>query len=134
MQSEVKIYVNDILGIAELNTLLETNNWQISELINLESALNSSWCHVVARDVNNKLIGFVHVLSDGIFHAYILRMIVHPDFRKMGVGTRIMIELMRVLSEAGLKATLAATPGNEQFYEKFGFKRESKGIVAMCIR
>jgi len=125
---------NGEVDVQELNELLKTNNWNVADLDKLESALINSWCHIIARDSGGKLIGFVHVLSDGIFHAYVLRMIVHPDFRKKGVGSAIMSLLMRVLKDSQLKPTLAATPGNESFYEKFGFKRESRGIVAMCIR
>jgi len=134
MQSSYRILQNGEVDVQELNELLETNHWNVSDLGKLESALNNSWCHIIARDTGGKLIGFVHVLSDGIFHAYVLRMIVHPDFRKNGVGSAIMTLLMKVLKDSKLKPTLAATPGNEKFYEKFGFKRESRGIVAMCIR
>ncbi len=134
MQSSYRVLHNGEVDVQELNELLKTNNWNIGDFDKLESALSHSWCHIVARDSGGKLIGFVHVLSDGIFHAYVLRMIVHPDFRKNGVGSAIMTLLMKVLNDSKLKPTLAATPGNEKFYEKFGFKRESRGIVAMCIR
>jgi len=134
MSCRFQLHHNGEVTTTELNELLATNNWQVSDTAKLESALAGSWAHLIARDSTGKLIGFVHVLSDGIFHAYVLRMIVHPDFRRNGVGSAIMTELMRVLSEANLRPTLAATPGNEKFYERFGFKRESRGIVAMCIR
>lgn len=134
MQNSFQIIPNGQVEIAELNELLQTNNWQINDLTKLKSALANSWCYIIARAPNGRLIGFVHVLSDGIFHAYVLRMIVHPEFRKNGIGSSIMAELMKMLGEAKLKPTLGATPGNERFYEKFGFRRESHGIVAMCIR
>lgn len=74
------------------------------------------------------------MISDNIIHAYIFRMIVHPDYRKQGIGTAIMEELMKMLKEHKLRPTLVATPGNSKFYEKFGFISDPKGYTAMCIR
>lgn len=96
--------------------------------------LKSSWCYLTARDKNNRLVGFVQALSDDVFHAYILRLIVHPDVRGKGIGSNIFRELMFILEQHKLKPTLVATPGNRTFYEKFGFKQEVKGLTAMCKR
>jgi len=118
----------------ELNELFQTNNWQVADTEKLEKSINNSWGHITARNEGGALIGFVQVLSDGIMHAYILRMIVHPDYRKRGIGTQIMTELMKILNENGLKPALVATAGNDTFYGKFGFRSECKGLKAMCIR
>jgi ribosomal protein S18 acetylase RimI-like enzyme len=125
---------NDELNLTELNDLLRTNNWQIDPFEKLEKCIQSSWGWVTARSKENQLTAFVQVISDGIFHAYICRMIVHPDFRNRGIGSLVMTELMSMLRENNLKPTLAATPGNAKFYEKFGFQTTSKEITAMCIR
>lgn len=122
------------ISISELNNLLKTNDWQIDNTQKLERMLRSSWCYITARDKHNRLVGFVQTLSDDIFHAYILRLIVHPDFRGKGIGSNIFKELMLILELHKLKPTLVATPGNRKFYEKFGFKQEVKGLTAMCKR
>lgn len=133
MLKTIEIIKNGKISTVELNNLLKTNNWEIdSEKI--ETLLEQSWCYLSARDKENNLIGFVHVLSDDIFHAYILRLIVHPDYRKCGIGSLIMERLMSILNENNLKPTLVSTPGNQSFYEKFGFKTDVKGLTAMCVR
>lgn len=134
MVNDILITRNEILPADELNELFETNNWQIEPVDRLYELLKNTWGYITARTIENKLIGFVQVVSDGIFHAYICRMVVHPDFRKKGIGSMVMAELMKMLNENNLKPTLVATPGNSKFYERFGFRSNCKGLIAMCIR
>jgi ribosomal protein S18 acetylase RimI-like enzyme len=130
----ISIVRNEEVEPFELNELYRTHNWQVESLEKLGRSVQNSWGLITARSLDNKLIGFVQVISDGIRHAYILKMIVHPEFRNKGIGTQIMTELMELLRENELVPTLVATPGNDKFYEKFGFETESNGFKAMCIR
>jgi ribosomal protein S18 acetylase RimI-like enzyme len=118
----------------ELNELFATNNWQVEDLQKLRKSIKNAWCYITVRDGNNKLIGYVQVISDGILHAYILRLIVHPESRNNGIGTELMNEVMKIINKENMKPTLVAVPGKEKFYEKFGFKREINGLVAMLQR
>jgi ribosomal protein S18 acetylase RimI-like enzyme len=130
----INIIRNGEVTSLELNELFRTNNWYIEPLERLDKSLNNSWGWITARITDYTLIGFVQVISDGIRHAYILKMIVDPGFRKRGIGSLIMEELMDLLNENKLVPTLVATPGNYKFYKKFGFETESNGFIAMCIR
>ena len=134
MEEYVKIEMNEEIDANEINDLLETNKWRIQDTSKLEKALALSWCWLTARNERSQLIGFVQVLSNGIRHAYILRLIVHPDYQRIGVGTELMNRLMELLKENNLLPTLVAAPGKDKFYEKFGFKQECKEMKAMCIR
>jgi ribosomal protein S18 acetylase RimI-like enzyme len=118
----------------ELNELFATNNWKVDDLQKLQKSIKNAWCYITVRDKNNKLIGYVQVISDGILHAYILRLIVHPESRNNGIGTELMNEVMKIINKEKMKPTLVAVPGKEKFYEKFGFKREINGLVAMLQR
>lgn len=130
----ISIIRNERLNAGELNELLATNNWDIHPEEKLQQCVNNSWGHISARSAEGQLVGYVRVISDGIRHAYICSMIVHPHFRKKGVGSQIMKEVMAMLAENSLYPTLVANPGNRAFYEKFGFQQEPKGFTAMCIR
>lgn len=131
---EVRIIRNEPVDAIELNNLFKTHNWYVDPVDRLEKSIKNSWGWIAARNSDHTLIGFVQVISDGIRHAYILKMIVHPDFRKKGIGSRIMTELINLLNENDLVPTLVATPGNENFYKNFGFETQSNGFTAMCIR
>jgi ribosomal protein S18 acetylase RimI-like enzyme len=131
---EINIVRNGEVTSFELNELFRTHNWHIEPSERLEKSLNVSWGWITARNSNHSLVGFVQIISDGIRHAYILKMIVAPEYRNLGIGSQIMKELMGLLREYELVPTLVATPGNDKFYEKFGFETESNGFKAMCIR
>ena len=130
----MKIIRNEPINATELNRLFETAHWNIEPSTKLQEALEKTWGWLTVRDDSSNLIGFVRVFSDGLMHAYVLNMIVHPNHRKKGIGSALMTELMHFLGENKLVPTLAATPGNVDFYRKFGFETESNGITAMCIR
>lgn len=125
---------NPELSGKELNTLLATHGWGVSPDERLEKSFAHLWGWVAARDNNGLLIGFAGILSDGIFHAYIHRLIVHPIHRGHGVGTALMREMLTWIEGEGLQPTLVAVAGKEPFYEKFGFATQNGGCTAMCIR
>jgi len=67
-------------------------------------------------------IGMGRVLSDGISDGYIQDLVVHPAFRKKGIGTLIVTSLVERCKEAGISWICAvAEPGTESFYRPLGF-------------
>ncbi|WP_100488405.1 GNAT family N-acetyltransferase [Sporolactobacillus pectinivorans] len=125
---------NELVNAVELNELLATNNWDVHPIERLEEGIKASWGNVCVRNENRQLIGYARILSDGIRHAYICSVIVHPGFQKQGIGTAIMNESLDMLRENKLYPTLVASPGKKSYYEKLGFETESSGFTAMCIR
>ena len=127
----MKIIRNEKINYKELNELLGTIGWKLDSISKLEKSIKLSWSWITARDEDNKLVGFVQVLSDGIKHAYILRMLVHKDHQGNGIGKKIMDELMEMLKEENLNPVLITKPKEEGFYEKFGFGRENNGFISL---
>ena len=122
---------NDKVDVNELNDLLQTIGWGINPPKKLEESLDLSWGWITARDDFNRLIGFVQILSDGIKHVYILRLIVHKDYQGRGIGTKIMEDLMQFLGENNLSPILLTKPSEEAFYSKFGLSRSNKGFISL---
>ena len=127
----MKIERNEKIDVNELNNLLKTIGWGINSPQKLQESLNLSWGWITVRDDSNKLIGFVQILSDGIKHAYILRLLVHRDYQGKGIGTKIMENLMDFLGENGLSPVLLTKPSEESFYSKFGLSRSNKGFISL---
>lgn len=127
----MKTIRNEKLNPQELNDLLSTIGWGSNPNEKLEESLKLSWGWITARNEKNDLIGFVQVLSDGIKHAYILRLLVHKDHQGKGIGTLIVKELMSWLEENDLNPILITKPKEEAFYNKFGFSREQNGFISM---
>ena len=88
---------------------------------------------IIIAIVNKKgrLIGFVRVLSDFVFKAEIYDVIVAKKYRGLGLGERLVQE---VLAHKKLKKVkqfnLQCLEDMVPFYERFGFK-EVKGLIYM---
>ncbi|WP_026477820.1 GNAT family N-acetyltransferase [Alkaliphilus transvaalensis] len=127
----MNIIINEEIDVVELNEFLATIGWDINPIEKLEATIKLSWGWITARDAENKLIGFVQVLSDGIKHAYILRLLVHQDYRGNGIGSKIVGALMELLEEHKLNPILITKPTEESFYNKFGFERQQNGFISL---
>lgn len=75
--------------------------------------------NITAREDGN-LVGCVRILTDGYFFGTIPEILVDPEHRRKGVGTRLM-RLAWEISPTSLY--FGAQPGNEEFFEKAGFGR-----------
>ena len=74
------------------------------------------------------LVGFARAVSDHHFRAYIEDMMVHPDYRSMGLGNLLLIKLMEALEHVdtiSLFCELELIP----FYERNGFNF----ISSQCV-
>lgn len=127
----MKIECNGEIDIIELNELLSTVGWRINPIEKLENSLELSWGWITAKDESDKLVGFVQILSDGIKHAYILRLLVHKEHQSKGIGTKIVENMMELLNKNELNPILITKPTEEAFYNKFGLSRSNNGFISL---
>ena len=127
----MRIERNGEISALELNELLSTIGWEINPIEKLENSLSLSWGWITARDESNKLVGFVQILSDGIKHAYILRLIVDKEYQGQGIGTTIVENMMSLLNKNKLNPILITKPTEEAFYNKFGLSRTNNGFISL---
>jgi ribosomal protein S18 acetylase RimI-like enzyme len=71
--------------------------------------LSRSLGHVGAYD-GARLIGFVNIAWDGGVHAFILDTCVHPDYRRQGIATKLVIR---------------------EFYRRCGFRHTEAGLLRL---
>lgn len=63
------------------------------------------------------------MISDGVSDAYLQDIAVHPDWRRQGVGGRIVRFLTDELRRRGIDwIGLVGVPGTERFYPEQGFE------------
>ena len=87
----------------------------------IERSVRNVWYNVSAYD-GDQLIGSGSILSDGIHHALIVNMIVHPIYQNKGIGKAILRLLIRKCKESGIRdIQLFAAENYYNFYKKFGF-------------
>ncbi|MGA7615730.1 MAG: arsenic resistance N-acetyltransferase ArsN2 [Thermoanaerobaculia bacterium] len=100
--------------LPEVLSLLERNQLMTSDV---EAHLRN---FVIARD------GAVAVACGGAeayqFAALLRSIAVDPEYRGMGLGRRIVRELLDRLSSRGLREFYLLTEGAEEFFRKRGFK------------
>jgi GNAT superfamily N-acetyltransferase len=95
-------------------------------------ALERTW-NVTVRDASGRLVALARVLDDGVFYATIWDMLVLPEYRQHGIGTR-MLSLVLEHCLGRQIVSLVATPAGRPLYERAGFAQESRGSVGMLRR
>ena len=117
--------------------LFETTGWnrayQLSEA-ELFSAIEHSW-FVVSAFHEDRLVGFGRMISDGIVHALILDMIVHPDYQDRGIGRQLLEIVRDYADEHDIRdLQLFAAAGKAGFYQRYGFSRRPVEAPGMEIK
>lgn len=79
---------------------------------------------------DGKLIGFIDILSDGIADAYLQDLVVHPDFQRKGIGSKLVKRAIRFLQKNNIKfIQVTFHPECEAFFKKFGFYIYKAGVI-----
>ena len=77
--------------------------------------------------LDGRLIGTVTTVAYGTELAWIGMMLVDPDYRRRGLGTRLMQAALEHLQGIGVNSIkLDATPSGRPLYESMGFRPEGK--------
>lgn len=106
------------------------NQWW--EERNAKAWINHAYRFITAWK-GDLIVGTASVISDAVNYAFIDDVLVHPAFRRKGIGTEMMRILLAEISPLNLEfIQLIALPGRSAFYEKFGFV-ELAGSKAMRL-
>ena len=77
----------------ELESLCQAVGWKRRPLDKVQKAIARSFLLVAIWEISNsprQLIGFARVVSDAVFHATLLDMVIHPDFQSRGLGKKAL--------------------------------------------
>jgi len=67
-------------------------------------------------------VGMGRVISDGVSDGYIQDLVVLPEYRRSGIGRRVVSLLIKSCREKGIHwIGLVSQPGCEEFYSDLGF-------------
>jgi GNAT superfamily N-acetyltransferase len=75
----------------------------------------------------DRLVGSVRVLSDGYLFNTVPELMVDPEYQRRGIGRELMRQALRMAP--GGRLFFGAQPGNEEFFERSGFRRGPVGFV-----
>ena len=107
----------------ELQDLFASCNWESSKQPELlvKAFLNSS--NVVCAYRNEKLVGIIRSMDDGIWSSNIDCLLVHKDCQGQGIGTQLIQTLLKNLSKIKYINVCPDQRKSISFYKKFGFKK-----------
>jgi GNAT superfamily N-acetyltransferase len=92
--------------------------------------LKRSYTHFSAHENDGRLIGFVDVISEGIADAFLVDLMVHPDYQGRGVGKALVLHAIDSLRADGILTTeVIFEPRLESFYRACGFEILQSGII-----
>ena len=119
----------------QLEDLSSAVGWSPRPLDQVKQALENSYSYVSAwhsHEGQEQLIGFARAVSDGVFHAVLLDILVHPHFQNRGIGKTIVQTLIKQLHDSKIKdITLFASPHIVDFYHKLGFVSQPNNLQWM---
>lgn len=114
-----------------LQDLCASVGWARRDPDLINRALANSLAVVSAWD-GDLLVGFARATGDKVFNATIWDVAVRPSYQRLGLGKRIMREIINQLDEYPISLiTLYADPGRDGFYKRLGFNSDPSGIRAM---
>nr|WP_154887266.1 GNAT family N-acetyltransferase [Paenibacillus xylanexedens] len=134
---EVQILKKQI-SVEDYMNLREIVGWGNPDNIEaIERGLKNT-LYSICIEVEEQTIGYGRIVGDGGFTFYIQDIIVLPSYQRLGLGNKIMAELMEYITSTyppGSSVRLMSAKGKEDFYKKFGFvERPNEGYGAGMIQ
>lgn len=131
-------YKQSMNGTNETVTLSAVRTWNADEIIDLYRAggwwemgydkaviprlLDGSFLVIIAIDEEKNAVGMGRLISDSASDAYIQDVVVFPEYRGRGIGSRIVSALKKLALAYGHSwLGLISAPGKEEFYRRAGF-------------
>ena len=85
---------------------------------------------VAALGPDRELIGWCAAVSDGVRHGFLLDVIVDPQWRRRGIGRRLVAHTVDALRRLGIAIVhVDFAPEHRTFYARCGFRASEAGIL-----
>lgn len=111
---------NEKVSVKALAALRESVGWNRMEK-EYTNPLMKSYYHIAVYE-DEKLIGYIDSVSNGVTDAYIQDLIVSPDHQGKGIGTELMNKMIEYLKEKRIyMISVIYEESLKPFYERFGF-------------
>ncbi len=74
---------------------------------------------------DDKLVGMICVMDDGVMNAYVHYLLVHPDYHGKTIG-RTLVKMVKEKYKDYMRIIVVAYDDEMSFYEACGFERSEK--------
>ena len=131
------IFKNSLPDRQAFYQLFNTTGWNRKyqlDSIQLYQALENSW-YLISVYNEDRLVGFGRIICDGVVHALILDLIVHPDIQNKGIGGLVLDKLVEKCQQHQIQdIQLFCAKGYIGYYEKRGFIKRPDDAPGMEIK
>ncbi len=125
---DISFTLNPAISPKALCDLREAVGWDRSEE-DYPAALKGYWATVGGFDAVNELVAWCAMLSDGVRHAVLLDVIVHPSHQRKGVGKALVTTAVEHIKAHSITIIhVDFEPETTVFYEACGFQVGLGGI------
>ncbi|MBE9050454.1 GNAT family N-acetyltransferase [Nostocales cyanobacterium LEGE 11386] len=123
-QSEIDLYqLQDLLNVAAF--------WAKGRSIeDLGIAIANSDPVITICD-QERLIGFARATSDGIYRATIWDVVIHPEYRGLGLGSKLVETVLNHPRVKCVERVYLMTTHQQEFYEKIGFQTNASTTMVL---
>ena len=119
------------LDLIELEQLLQSVGWSRRPMRRVQKALDNSLLKVGLWQHDSRfprLVGFARCTGDGVLHATVWDVAIHPVYQGFGLGKELMSYVLQSLKEMNIqRVVLFADSGVVSFYKSQGWVLEPKG-------
>lgn len=91
----------------------------------IQKLLRHSYLVLTAWNDEDQLVGFASAVSDGVLCGLVQNLVVHPDYRGHGLGTKLLRDLSQAMRRQGVHYLYAlGTRGRRahRFFGRVGFR------------
>ncbi len=94
------------------------------------AAFKGYWGTVSGFDDTGKLVAWCAILSDGLLHAVLIDVIVHPAWQRQGIGQTLVRNAIEFIQQHRMRIIhVDFLPEHQTFYERCGFQPSLAGII-----
>ncbi|MEA5506396.1 GNAT family N-acetyltransferase [Halotia wernerae UHCC 0503] len=86
---------------------------------------------VISVGDGEQLIGFARATSDGIYRATIWDVVIHPNYRGTGLGSKLIETVLNHPRIRCVERVYIMTTCQQRFYEKIGFQPNSSNTMVL---
>ena len=119
---------NGVVKPEEIADIRQSVGWDRSEET-YKKTLSALYAYYTVR-LEERLIGYLGVVSDGVADAMLVDIVIHRDYQKQGFGRKLVKRAIRDLRDDGIRGIqLTFPPKLQEFYKKVGFKITYGGLL-----
>ena len=115
----------------ELKRLFLSVNWSSGHFPDKLVVAMRNYGTVFSAWDDNKLVGLICAMDDGIMNAYVHYLLVDPEHQGQAIG-RTLVEMVKEKYKDYMRVVVVAYDDELPFYKNCGFKKKANAS-AMCI-